>query len=129
MQYTNTTIDYEAPEGFTSPGDGHRFVRTEDGRFYAAVRLGVGSDAGAWIDFDLHVQLSEADWNALREGTAKFVTGEIREELPREIIGEYCQFSPTPDKPFAAEASISLAPEERLDGVFHILAARELEAA
>ncbi|MEM7305038.1 MAG: hypothetical protein AAF682_00135 [Planctomycetota bacterium] len=104
--------------------DNRRFARTEDGEFYARARLGICSAAKAWVIFDLYVQLSQADWNALREGTAKYVTGKIKEELPFQVIGEYVAFEPS-ESMFACEGEYM----HRLDGAFSDLLQSELEAA
>ena len=139
--YANTEIDYPAPaylldednhpsDQFAYTEDDQKYARTEDGKLYARMELAIGSDVGTWINFHLYVQLSEADWNALREGTAKFVTGRIENRTFIDI-GEYCPFYPEKDKSktHVGWACISLSGGDGLSPIFEALSERELEAA
>ena len=87
-----TQIHYVVPEDLLDVDDEY-FARTEDGEFYARMQLTLHSDTDLHVKFLLYVQLSEADWTALRAGTAKFVTGRVVEELPARF-GAYHKFYP-----------------------------------
>lgn len=127
MDFTKTDIEYKKPEGLSrSDQADYRYGHTEDGRFFASAELTVCSDAGACVVFHFYVELSEADWRALRDGTAKFVTGAVSEPLPRALIGEYSLFDPSGDRPYAIEASYTVG---SLEFVFDALGERELDAA
>ena len=143
--YANTDIDYPAPAHLLSednyPSDqfvhtegDHKYARTEDGKLYARMELSFLSDSPCtWVKFHVYVQLSEADWNALRDGTAKFVTGKIENDLFLDfgVFGQFCQFEPHNDEHTAGCASFSLGLGDGLDPIFDALSEREreLEAA
>ena len=118
-----TQIHYVVPEHLLDVDDDH-FARTEDGEFYARMQLTLHSDdTYPQVNFLLYVQLSEADWDALREGTAKYVTGKIKEELPARF-GEYHKFYPGRAQHSVGHAYVSLG-RDRLNLIYQALAEQE----
>jgi len=115
------TVEYPTPKNLLLEDDPN-FARTEDGKFYARVSLGFLSSTRRQVEFLLYVQLSEADWNALRDGTAKFVTGRIENHLFIDEAEEFSDFRPTRNGASSRHAADTMIDAGPLDRFFDSLA-------